>query len=967
MAIQFLNTGYFPDDAKLTFGTGSDLEIYHDGSNSYISDQGTGELKLWSSGLSIQSANGNEYLAYFSGTGSQTVSLYAGNSKKFETTSTGITVSDVMNWGSSRGTLHWGADRAIIRGQSGYVLELQSDGGTTVLVLDNSANATFSGNISTSTDGSVFTGDGTLGVPLFLRSTGSVSYLQIQNSSTGTTGTSDGMTVGCNGTAGYIWLREQATLNIGTNDTSAITIDSSQNSTFAGNVTLGSSSKVSDEWMYIDSDANSSAGIQLLRGGASKWFIYNPGGGNNFKIYDNVGGGYMEIEPVGNVTFSSNILTNTDSSSDIGTTSKRWANLWVDSINGDTYSGPYLPLAGGTMTGATSRGDSIYSYWGAGNDLEIFHNGNSFINNNGTGGDLTIANYANDKDIIFQTDDGSGGTRTYLYLDGSQAAAGDACWTIWPDNSRIGIGDSKDLQIHHELGHNYIAGTIGDLYIRNTADDKDIIFQCDDGSGGLSTYFYLDGSVVNGTSVKGATKFPDSSKIYVGSGGDLEIFHDGTNTYIENWTNSFFISQLMDDGDLVLQCDDGSGGSTAYITLDGGEGYTVAQKNIRFDDNVSALFGTSGDMTIKHDGSNSKIENNTGHLNIIQEANDKKITFYNDDGSGGTTEYLIIDGGAENISIKKSTIHPDSVYTYWGDANDFYIGHDSTNTNLINSTGHLYIANYSDDKSIYLQSDDQSGGITTYLKVDGLQGYTQFDMPARFMDNVYCQFGNSNDSDIYHNGTDMIIRNHAAAGDMNFAADSTGSGGNATSYFWLDGGQVKTRVAKGMNFEDNVKATFGLVTNPDLEIYHDGSNSYISDTGTGGLKIMGGAIYLRNPSDADMIQCQSGAQVELYYNGSKKLETTNVGATIHGNLNLNDNGHLRFGAGPDLDIYHDANDSYINNSTGNLIAQLASSFIIKNSAGTENVLIATPDGAVKLYYNASNKLETTDTGITSNR
>ena len=38
---------------------------------------------------------------------------------------------------------------------------------------------------------------------------------------------------------------------------------------------------------------------------------------------------------------------------------------------------------------------------------------------------------------------------------------------------------------------------------------------------------------------------------------------------------------------------------------------------------------------------------------------------------------------------------------------------------------------------------------------------------------------------------------------------------------------------------------------------------------------MGGTIYLRNPSDADMIQCsQSGAEVKLYYNGSSKLETT---------------------------------------------------------------------------------------------
>ncbi len=75
------------------------------------------------------------------------------------------------------------------------------------------------------------------GLPLSVRSTGTVSYIQIQNSLTGSTGTNDGLTVGCNGTAGYIWLREAASLNIGTNDTSALTIDSSGNATFAGAVT----------------------------------------------------------------------------------------------------------------------------------------------------------------------------------------------------------------------------------------------------------------------------------------------------------------------------------------------------------------------------------------------------------------------------------------------------------------------------------------------------------------------------------------------------------------------------------------------------------------------------------------------------------------------------------------------------------------------------------------------------------
>ncbi len=79
---------------------------------------------------------------------------------------------------------------------------------------------------------------------------------------------------------------------------------------------------------------------------------------------------------------------------------------------------------------------------------------------------------------------------------------------------------------------------------------------------------------------------------------------------------------------------------------------------------------------------------------------------------------------------------------------------------------------------------------------------------------------------------------------------------------------------------DNGKFIAG--TGSDLEIYHDGSHSYVSDVGTGGLKITGGDIYIRNPSDADMIHATSGGAVNLYHNGSAKLATTSTGATTTG-------------------------------------------------------------------------------------
>ena len=42
--IYVTGVGTFLDNAKLNFGNGNDLQIYHDGSNSYIDDAGTGTL-----------------------------------------------------------------------------------------------------------------------------------------------------------------------------------------------------------------------------------------------------------------------------------------------------------------------------------------------------------------------------------------------------------------------------------------------------------------------------------------------------------------------------------------------------------------------------------------------------------------------------------------------------------------------------------------------------------------------------------------------------------------------------------------------------------------------------------------------------------------------------------------------------------------------------------------------------------
>jgi hypothetical protein len=106
-----------------------------------------------------------------------------------------------------------------------------------------------------------------------------------------------------------------------------------------------------------------------------------------------------------------------------------------------------------------------------------------------------------------------------------------------------------------------------------------------------------------------------------------------------------------------------------------------------------------------------------------------------------------------------------------------------------------------------------------------------------------------------------------------------------------------------------------------------------------------------------------GAEVRLYHAGSTKLATTSTGIDVTGNVSLPDNGKATFGAGDDLQIYHDGSNSIIKDGgTGNLNI-LAGQLRIKNPTDAESLIEADVNGAVRLYHDNVEKLATTSTGI----
>jgi len=85
--------------------------------------------------------------------------------------------------------------------------------------------------------------------------------------------------------------------------------------------------------------------------------------------------------------------------------------------------------------------------------------------------------------------------------------------------------------------------------------------------------------------------------------------------------------------------------------------------------------------------------------------------------------------------------------------------------------------------------------------------------------------------------------------------------------------------ATGVDFNDNVKARWG--TGNDLEIYHDSSHSYITDGGTGNLKIGGSQVDILGTSETMATFVDDGA-VTLYHNNVAKVATSATGVTVTG-------------------------------------------------------------------------------------
>jgi len=121
-----------------------------------------------------------------------------------------------------------------------------------------------------------------------------------------------------------------------------------------------------------------------------------------------------------------------------------------------------------------------------------------------------------------------------------------------------------------------------------------------------------------------------------------------------------------------------------------------------------------------------------------------------------------------------------------------------------------------------------------------------------------------------------------------------------------------------------------------------------------------GGIFGRNPTFNDVdIDGDLTVAGDLTVQGT----TITVDSATAQSIVLGDNDKMTFGDGADLQLYHDGSNGYVrDNGDGNLrITSDSQVFIAKHN--DENMLRATADGAVDLYYDGSSKLATTSTGV----
>ena len=651
----------------------------------------------------------------------------------------------------------------------------------------------------------------------------------------------------------------------------------------------------------------------------------------------------------------------------------------------------------------TNGNDIIFSdndkaTFGASFDLQIYHDssasGASVIKENGNG-NLKI--YGSNIEIRSSSDE--------LYFEANQ----DGVVKLYCNNEQRLTTTDSGINVTGLVEFDSLSGT-GAVAITDILDDDTFASASSTTiSTSESIKAYVDNQsesladiLANGNSTTGNDisvsagddiTFTNTSKALFGASSALEIYSDGTASYItENTgggtgnliirgsnlemraTNDEMYLDATENGVLRLYCDNAikltttSSGInvTGLVEFDSLSGVgSIAITDILDDDTFSTASATT---LATSESIKAYVDSSVPATESLQ----------NTLAAGNTTS-----GTDIAVSASDDITFTDSSKALFGASNDLEIYHDGTNSyitensggvgNLIIRGSTLEVRMSNDEPAI---SASENGVVQLYC--DGVEKFRTISAGAYVYGSLTVS-GTVDGRDVSADGTKLDGVEDGA--DITDTANVTSAGAlmdseltDIASVKALNQGVATTdsptfaglTTTSDIAFGDNNKALFGASS--DLQVYHDGLASYISEVGNGNLKIMGSNLEMKSTSDEMYLDATENGVLRLYCDNDIKLTTTSSGVTVAGTvkadgLELGDNETATFGVGNDLQIYHDGSHSRIlDNGTGNLIIQGTNLHLADSTTG-EFFLQAISNGAVQLYHNGSAKLATTSTGI----
>ena len=507
------------------------------------------------------------------------------------------------------------------------------------------------------------------------------------------------------------------------------------------------------------------------------------------------------------------------------------------------------------------------------------------------------------------TADGAAGPTTRLTIDSAGLVK-------LPDNGKFVAGAGNDLQIFHDGTDSFISNATGNLVLQNTSGDAGVIgLQPKSGENAIicrddnNVELFFDNSKKFETTSDGVSIPTDSTFLQIGAGQDLDLHHNGTNSFIRNKTGNLHIRPLVAEEGIILKPNgaielyhDNSGPKLATTAT----GVNLGGGTCTFNDNGKLALGTGSDLQIFHDGSNS---------------------FIDDTGTGDT-----------------------------------YIRGD--NTLFIRGANNQDKAKFTTGGSVELYHNDSKKFQTSAEGVDIVAGN------LTITDNFKARFGASLDLQIYHDGSSSFIKDTSGGSLVIQATESIAIKTNDTEFaiacnknggveLYHDNSLKLNTNSNGVRFHGNLEGLdnekIRLGNSEDLQIYHDGTNTLnLIDSINGNLRIRMGTELA--------IQCKANDAVELYHDGSKKFETNSTGIHIFGNTSHADGAADLYGSGNDLSIVHNGSDSVIQNTAGVFFVQNTGDLRLRVN-NTEAAVHCVANGAVELFHDNSKKFETTNAGF----